>query len=84
MGDMKDMKSTLRDASKGVVGQHGEPGDNHIKKMSTCSSLGPLKKGDRIYIDANYDFGKFEGMKSKAGAYTEVMGIAILYIAVKN
>ncbi|KAF2397653.1 hypothetical protein EJ06DRAFT_130049 [Trichodelitschia bisporula] len=54
----------------------------HIKQMSTCSELGPLKKGDKIFIDANYDFAKFAGMKSKAGAYTEVMGIAILYAAV--
>lgn len=71
---------------KGVVRRDGGPhksGEAHIKQMGTCSALGPLKKGDTIFIDANYDFGKFAGMKSKAGAYTEVMGIAILYIAVK-
>jgi hypothetical protein len=71
---------------KGMVRRDGgphKPGEVHIKQMSTCSALGPLKKGDTIYIDAAYDFQKFAGMKSKAGAYTEVMGIAILYIAVK-
>jgi hypothetical protein len=80
-GEMKDMAGM-----KGMVRRDGGPhkaGEVHIKQMSTCSALGPLKKGDTIFIDANYDFGKFAGMKSKAGSYTEVMGIAILYIAVK-
>ena len=56
-------------------------GKAHIRLMTTCSSMGPIKKGDQIFIDAVYDFQKHEGMKSKAGAYTEVMGIAILYAA---
>jgi hypothetical protein len=51
----------------------------HVKKISTYSNLGPVKKGDAIHIDANYDFNKHEGSKSKVGAYTEVMGIAIIY-----
>jgi hypothetical protein len=71
---------------KGMVRRDGGPhkaGEVHIKQMSTCSALGPLKKGDTIFIDANYDFQKFAGMKSTKGAYTDVMGIAILYIAVK-
>jgi len=63
-------------------GPHGNDGMAHIKQMTTCSALGPLKKGDKIFIDANYDFTKYAGMKSKQGAYTEVMGIAILYAAV--
>lgn len=80
-GDMKGMAGM-----KGMVRRDGGPhkaGEAHIKQMGTCSALGPIKKGDTVYIDANYDFGKYAGMKSKAGAYTEVMGIAILYIAVK-
>jgi hypothetical protein len=56
-------------------------GKAHINVMTTCSNLGPIKKGDAVHIDANYDFNKFEGMKSKAGAYTEIMGIAIMYAA---
>jgi hypothetical protein len=50
--------------------------------MSTCSALGPVKKGDTIFIDANYDFNKFMGMKKNTGGYSDVMGIAILYLAV--
>jgi hypothetical protein len=54
----------------------------HIKQMSTCSAMGPVKKGDTIFIDANYDFGKYMGMKKNTGGYSDVMGIAILYMAV--
>lgn len=43
--------------------------------------MGRIAKGDKVRIDASYDFKQHEGMKSKAGAYTEVMGIAILYAA---
>lgn len=71
---------------KGMVRRDGgphKPGEVHIKQMSTCSALGPLKKGDTVFIDANYDFQKFAGMKSNKGSYSDVMGIAILYIAVK-
>jgi hypothetical protein len=73
-------------AAKGVVRRDGGPhgtsdGKPHINVMTTCSNLGPIKKGDTVFIDANYDFNKFEGMKSKAGAFTEIMGIAIMYAA---
>lgn len=71
---------------KGMVRRDGGPhkaGEVHIKQMGTCSALGPLKKGDTVFIDANYDFQKFAGMKSNKGSYSDVMGIAILYIAVK-
>lgn len=71
---------------KGMVRRDGGPhkaGEAHIKQMGTCSALGPVKKGDAIFIDANYDFQKYAGMKSSKGSYTDVMGIAILYIAVK-
>lgn len=71
---------------KGVVRRDGGPqkaGEAHIKQMGTCSSLGPLKKGDTVSIDANYDLQKYAGMKSNKGSYSDVMGIAILYVAVK-
>jgi hypothetical protein len=54
----------------------------HIKQMSTCSAMGPIKKNDTIHIDANYDFDKYMGMKTNSGGYSDVMGIAILYMAV--
>jgi len=55
----------------------------HIESMKTCGGkeLGPLKVGDEIHIDANYDFNKHMGMKSNRGGYAEIMGIAILFIA---
>jgi hypothetical protein len=43
--------------------------------------MGNFKKGDKIHIDANYDFGKNMGMKGTSGGYAEVMGIAILFVA---
>jgi len=82
--DEPQMKGMAKGMTRRDGGPHGA-NDNmaHIKQMGTCSALGPIKKGDTIFIDANYDFNKFQGMKSKAGAYTEVMGIAILYVAVQ-
>ncbi|KAF2670530.1 hypothetical protein BT63DRAFT_240512 [Microthyrium microscopicum] len=62
-------------------GPEAADGKDHIKEMTTCSMMGGLTKGDKIRIDAVYDFNAHEGGKSKAGAYTEVMGIAILYAA---
>lgn len=72
-GSMTGMSHSRRDG-----GPHGAVGDGqrHIKQMSTCSMLGPVKKGDVIHIEANYDYSQFPGIKS-----TEIMGIAILYSA---
>ena len=50
-------------------------GKNHIVKMGTCALMGPIKRGDRINIDANYDYKQYD---KAPGA---VMGIAILYAA---
>jgi hypothetical protein len=54
----------------------------HISEMSTCNDLGQIKKGDQVWITANYDFGKHMGMKTASGKMDEVMGIAIMYAAV--
>jgi hypothetical protein len=56
-------------------------GKSHIQEMSTCTNMGPIKAGDVFKIDAVYEFGLHEGMKSKSGSYTEIMGIAIMYAA---
>ena len=63
---------------------HGNEDIPHIETMSTCAglALGPLKLGDEIHIDASYDFAKHMGMTSNRGGYAEIMGIAILYVAV--
>ncbi|TLD18682.1 hypothetical protein E2P81_ATG11592 [Venturia nashicola] len=51
-------------------------GKAHIREMSTCSMMGKINKGDKVHIEANYEFSKFPGMKA-----TEIMGIAIMYAA---
>jgi len=56
-------------------------GKEHIQKMSTCSMMGAVNPTDQIWIDADYDFNKHKGFQSKSGAFTEVMGIAIMYLA---
>jgi len=56
-------------------------GKEHIQKMTTCSMMGPVSPNDQIWIDAQYDFNKHKGFQSKSGAFTEVMGIAIMYLA---
>jgi hypothetical protein len=43
--------------------------------------MGPVTRNDQIWIDAQYDFKSHKGMQSKTGTYTEVMGIAIMYLA---
>jgi hypothetical protein len=56
-------------------------GKEHIQQMSTCSMMGAVTPTDQIYIVAEYDFNKHKGFQSPSGAYTEVMGIAIMYLA---
>jgi hypothetical protein len=68
-------------AKRQANGPTSSDGKSHIQQMSTCSLMGPIKRSDQIWIDAQYDFNKHNGMQSKAGSYTEVMGIAIMYIA---
>jgi hypothetical protein len=65
-------------------GPHGNDGLAHISSMTTCAMMGGIKKGDEIQIKANYDFNKFQGMKSPEGKYTGVMGIAVMYAAADN
>lgn len=54
----------------------------HIEDMSTCDLLSPFSKGQQFWIDATYDYGMHPGMKSVSGGQAEIMGIAIMYIAV--
>lgn len=65
-------------------GPHGNDGLAHISSMTTCAMMGRIKKGDEVQIKANYDFGRFQGMKSPEGKYTGVMGIAVMYAAADN
>jgi hypothetical protein len=59
-------------------------GKSHIAEMTTCSLMGAVSRSDSIWIDAQYDFNTHAGMTSPSGAYTEVMGIAIMYLAADN
>jgi len=49
----------------------------HIQKQDGCAFPGglPLKKGDSMYVQANYDFRQHQGMKNNKGELDEVMGI---------
>jgi len=76
------MPMRKRDGPGGHGGGAAAPGHGtadgkpHIREMSTCTMMGKINKGDRIHIEANYEFSKFPGMKA-----TEIMGIAIMYAA---
>lgn len=61
---------------------HGNEDMPHIEDMSYCSMMGSFSKGDKFYIDAAYDFEKHMGMKANSGNWAEIMGIAILYVAI--
>lgn len=63
-------------------GGHGNEDMPHIKDMSTCDLLSPFSKGQQFWIDATYDYGMHPGMKSVSGGQAEIMGIAIMYIAI--
>lgn len=56
----------------------------HIEDMSSCDLLAPFSKGQQFWIDAHYDYEKHSGMKSISGGQAEIMGIAIMYIAVSK
>ncbi|RDI77801.1 hypothetical protein Vi05172_g12242 [Venturia inaequalis] len=63
-------------------GGHGNEDMPHIEDMSTCDLLSPFSKGQQFWIDANYDYGMHPGMKSVSGGQAEIMGIALMYVAV--
>jgi len=49
----------------------------HIDKQPGCNfpTGNPLKKGDTMYLSANYNFKRYPGMKNTKGELDEVMGI---------
>jgi hypothetical protein len=55
----------------------------HIEKQDQCRFLDgkPLKKGDSMFVQANYDFKQHAGMKNKKGQLDEVMGIVGTVVA---
>lgn len=49
----------------------------HILKQDACLFPDgiPMKKGDTMYLQVNYDFKLHQGMKNKKGELDEIMGI---------
>ncbi|KAF1813274.1 hypothetical protein P152DRAFT_481382 [Eremomyces bilateralis CBS 781.70] len=67
----------------GMAMSDGHDGDAHIATMSGCTNIGPVKQGDKLRIEANYDLDKHAPMHNHgdSGGLAAVMGIAIMYIA---
>jgi hypothetical protein len=59
------------------TGAAGNADIEHIEKQTGCAFYAgmPLKKGDSMYLQVNYDFNKHPGMRNKKGELDEVMGI---------
>ncbi|KAF2398655.1 hypothetical protein EJ06DRAFT_557869 [Trichodelitschia bisporula] len=77
MGGMGHDKRQLR------AGNHTNTDIEHIDVQEGCfyTDPVPIKKGDSLYIRANYDFTAHAGMKNKKGELDEVMGIVGSLIA---
>jgi len=70
----------------GMNNGHDTP-EAHISRMTACYidrvlPVTHVKKGQQWYVEAHYDYNKFQGMKDK-GYQSEVMAIALMYVAVK-
>jgi hypothetical protein len=55
----------------------------HIEKQNACNFQDgiPIKKGDTMHIQVDYDFDAHPGMKNKKGELDEVMGIVGTLVA---
>jgi hypothetical protein len=61
----------------------------HISKMTMCfpeNGLGvaQVTKGQKWVLNADYNYGKFKGMTNKRGTQDTIMGIAMMYVALKR
>jgi len=62
--------------------------DKHISSMSECYvgrdplPIKEVTRGQSWYVQAHYDYGQHEGNKNTKGKQQEVMGIALMYIAI--
>lgn len=69
---------------------HSHAGMPHISSMTWCTrnngklNVRDLKKGQRWVLKANYDYRKFAGMTHGNGKQDNIMGIAIMFVRVKN
>lgn len=57
---------------------HHDGQDQQVSALAVLPSFRILTlcRGDKVHIEANYEFSKFPGLKA-----TEIMGIAIMYAA---
>jgi len=76
-GAMAGMKRQLK------AGEYSNNDIPHIDKQKGCAFKDgiPLKAGDLMHIQANYDFEQHPGMKNKKGELDEVMGIVGTLVA---
>jgi len=67
-----------RDLKPLMGGNYSNKDIEHISQQLPCLFEPPLavKKGDKMYLAANYDFNKHPGMKNDKGEIDDVMGIA--------
>ncbi|KAF2396917.1 hypothetical protein EJ06DRAFT_178100 [Trichodelitschia bisporula] len=65
------------------AGDYNNMDIDHILEQTRCiySKGRSLKKGDKLWIRANYDFDKHPGMKNQKGELDEIMGIVGTLIA---
>lgn len=54
----------------------------HIVDMSVCRNVEVMRKGEEWGVRAEYNFGMHKPIMGEHGRPREVMGIAILYVAV--
>jgi hypothetical protein len=79
-------KNTMNHGSSGGQGHGASP--KHISSMSTCYldqtlPVTQLSKDQSWYVEGVYDYAKFDGMKDSSGLQSEVMAIALMFVAVK-
>jgi len=55
----------------------------HISRYTPCINIGAVKKGDKLAISTTYDFDKYAPLLNKIGEKSHVMGLALLFVAVK-
>jgi hypothetical protein len=57
------------------------PGMAHISNDLVCNMMGTLNKDDPLHVQAFYNMQEHMPMKNVKGELSQVMGIAILYVA---
>ena len=60
-----------------------DPKSKHISRYTPCIAIGDIKKGDKLALSAGYDFDTYPPLYDKVGQKSHVMGIAMLFVAVK-